>query len=69
VIQCKLAVKAEGKLTQNENGQKIRCDANKDIAQLTVNQRQTTRDSSNACVCFYRSLKLLTDDHCDFVAA
>jgi len=25
-------------------------------------------DSNNACVCSYRSLKLLTDDHSDFVA-
>jgi len=25
-------------------------------------------DSSNACVCLYKSLKLATDDHSDFVA-
>jgi len=34
VIQCKLAVKAKGKLTHNENGQKMRCNANKDICAI-----------------------------------
>jgi len=38
-----------------------------DIVQLIVKQRQTG-DSSNACVCLYRSLKLLTDDHSEFAA-
>jgi len=33
-IQCKLATKAKGKLAHNENGQKMRCNANKDIVQL-----------------------------------
>jgi len=32
-------VKAKNKLTHNENGQKMRCNANKDIAQLIANQR------------------------------
>ena len=44
VIQCKLAVKAKGKLTQNENGQKIHCNVNKDIAQFTAKQRQRKRE-------------------------
>jgi len=35
-----LAVKAKGKLTNNQNGQKVCCNANKDIVQFTVNQRQ-----------------------------
>jgi len=30
-IQCKLAAKAKGKLTHDENGQKMRCNANKEI--------------------------------------
>jgi len=51
-----------------ENGQKMRCNANKDIAQLIVNQRKKMRASSNTCVCLYGSLKLLTDDHSDLVA-
>jgi len=39
----------------------------KDIAQLIVNQeKKKTTDSSNACVCFYMSLNLLTDDNSEF---
>jgi len=34
------SVKAKGKLTNNENGKKMRCNPNKDIAQLIVNQRK-----------------------------
>jgi len=30
----------KSKLTHNENGQKMRCNANKGIAQLIANQRQ-----------------------------
>jgi len=34
-----------------------------DIVQLIVNQKQKKNgDSSNACVCLYRSLNLSTDD-------
>jgi len=54
----------------NENGQKMSCNANKNIA-CTIHCKQETKktgDNSNACVCLYRSLKLLTDDHSDFVA-
>ena len=29
---------------------------------------KTTGNTNNACVSLYRSLKLLTDDHSDFVA-
>jgi len=38
VIQCKLAAKANRKLTHNEIGQKMRCNANKDTTQLIVNR-------------------------------
>jgi len=31
-------------------------------------ETKKTGDSSNACICLYRSLKLLTDDHSDIVA-
>jgi len=47
----------------NETGQKIRCNPNTDNAQLIVK----TGDRSTACVCLYRSLKLLKDDRSDFV--
>jgi len=35
-----LAVKAKGKLTHNVNGQKMRCNAKKDIAYLIASQRK-----------------------------
>jgi len=44
VIQFKLAVEAKGKLKHNENGLKVRCNANKDMVQLTVNQRPRKRE-------------------------
>jgi len=40
LIQCKLVVKAKDKLKQHGNGQKMRCNADKDIAQLIENQKQ-----------------------------
>jgi len=53
VVQCKLAVKAKGKLTRNENGQKMRCNANKDITQLIINYRQRTREIAATLVFVY----------------
>jgi len=43
-MQCEVAVKAKAKLTHNGNGQKMRCNANKDIGHLPVNQRQRKRE-------------------------
>jgi len=42
-------LKAKGKLVHNENVQKMRCNANKSIAELTANHRQNTGDSGKAC--------------------
>jgi len=44
IIQRKLASKAKGNFINNENGQKMHCNANKKIAQLTVTQRQRKRE-------------------------
>jgi len=38
--------KSKGKLTHNENGQKMLCNANKYVAQLLRNQRQRKRKSA-----------------------
>jgi len=43
-IQCKLAAKTKDKLTHNKNGQKMHCNANKDIVQLISNKRQRTQE-------------------------
>jgi len=67
VIQCKLGVKAKCKLPHNETGQKIRCKAN-NCATRCKPEAKKPEDSRNTCVCFYRSLKILPDDHSDFVA-
>jgi len=66
VIQCKLAVKAKGKVTPNENDQKM-------LQAKTLRNSLQTRDkengdSSNACVRLYRSLKLIIDYHSYFQA-
>jgi len=67
-----VSYKSKSKLTHNENYQKMRCNANIDIAPLIACKPETkkTGDCSNACVCLYMSLslKLLTDDCSDFVA-
>jgi len=39
-----MQVSCKSKLTRNENGQKMRCNTNKDITQLIVNQRQRKRE-------------------------
>jgi len=44
------------------------CNPNKLIAAAQIIVNQKTGDRRNACVCLYRSLKLLTDDHSDLVA-
>jgi len=51
------------KLTHSENAQKMCCNT-KHTHSSTHGKPETkkTGDSSNACVCLYRSLKRLTDD-------
>ena len=53
----------KSKLTHSENGQKMRCNANhRHCATHCKPEVKKTGDSSNACVCLYRSRKLLTED-------
>ena len=53
----------KSKLKHSENGQKMCCNANhRHCATHCKPETKKTGDSSNACVCLYRSLKLLTDD-------
>jgi len=61
-------VKAKGKLTHNENGLKMHCNANKDIAQFIINQGQRKREIAATLVFVCTGHKLFTDDHSDFVA-
>jgi len=48
-IQCKFDVKTNGKLTQNENDQKMSCSANEDIGQLIVNTGVTAKNKVWEC--------------------
>jgi len=55
----------KSKLTHSENVQKMCCNPNHrhcDCATRYKLEAKETGDSSNICVCLYRSLKLLTDD-------
>jgi len=53
----------KSKLTHSENAQKMHCNANhRHCATHWKQETKKTGDSSNACVCLYRSLKLLTDN-------
>jgi len=55
--------------THSENAQKMLCNANhKHCASHCKPETKKTGDSSNVCVCLYRSLKRLTDDHSGFAA-
>ena len=55
------------KLTHIENAQKIHCNATIDIVQLICKPEAKKTGDSSTPVFAYRSLKLLTDDHSDFV--
>jgi len=58
----------KSKLTHSENALKLRCNANhRHCATHCKLETKKRGDSSYACVCLYRSVKLLTDDHEDFV--
>jgi len=63
IIQCKLAVKANVK-QWSENA--LQC-KQRHCTTHGKPEAKKTGDSSNTCVCLHRSLKLLTDDHSDFV--
>jgi len=57
------------KLTQSKNAQKMRCNPNhRHCATHCKPETKKTGDSTNTCVCLYKSLKLLTGDHSDFAA-
>jgi len=59
----------KSKLTHSENTLTLRCIAkHKHCATHCKPETKEIGDSSNACVCLYRSVKLLTDDHKDFAA-
>jgi len=59
----KKALEYKSKLTHSENAQTIRCNDNHGHCTTHCKPEiKKTGDSSNACVCLYRSLKLLTDD-------
>jgi len=59
----------KGKLTPSENALKLRCNAkHRHCASHCKLETKKIDDSSNACVCLYMSVKLLTDDHKDFAA-
>jgi len=68
VLKNKQVLDETGKLTHNENGQKmpLQC-KQRHCATHCKPETKKRRDSSNACVCLYRLLKLLTDDHSDLV--
>jgi len=52
----------KSKLTHSENAQKMCCETNhRDCATHCKPETKKMGDSSNVCVCLYRSLKLLTD--------
>jgi len=51
------------KFTHSENAKKMRCNANhRHCATHWKPETRNLWDSSNPCVCLYRSLKPLTDD-------
>jgi len=53
----------KSKLTHSEHAQKRRCNGNhRPCATYCKLETKNTGDSSNACGCLHRSLKLLTDD-------
>ena len=57
------------KLSHSENTLKLRCNAKqRHCATHCKPETKKIGHSSNACVCLYRSVKLLTDDHKDFAA-
>jgi len=59
----------KSKLAHSENARNMRCNANhRHCATHCKPETKNTEDSSNSCVCLYRSLKLLTEDHSDFAA-
>ena len=52
----------KNKLTHRENAQKMRCNANHGhCATHCKPETKKSGDSSNSCVCLYKSLKRLTD--------
>jgi len=59
----------KSKLTHSENTLKLRCNAkHRHCATHCKPETKKIGDSSNACVCLYRSVKLPTDDYKEFAA-
>jgi len=53
----------KSKPTHSENAQEMRCNANhRHCATHCKPETKKTGDSSNACGCLHRTLKLVTDD-------